>query len=685
MTLELRYRQHRLQTLSPLIGVLLLILMSTGLCYAGQRDIVVEAIHARPSDLWPRGEGHVVYAIPGTTEEEKGYEEPGGSFSPAVGSFGISIWVLDDKGKILQSSDSIPMNQIHQKYVWNSKASLPAILINTPEYTAVWQIRQTGSYTLQLTPKQGSHLALAVRSVGPAGGPVDILEWEKTRLTINAKWTVDVPKSSSLRVLGHEGDPQWMTTTSSHPHWKGDDGWGYAVFNVNFKGSSNFRIAARTASPSSSASIAPAVSSIHATLPDPQFMDSLNSQVTNLMMGLVKDQVRPGEPTNYPLPWLRDGAYTIVALARAGQLDQAKRLALYFAKNDFFGGFGPEADSPGLSLWAISVVSELAHDPAFDRAVWPDVTRKANLIVTMRHAMQPIYREPVGPIVPSHLTEPDLNLVCEPARDGLIIGRMDWGRPLLFVNAVSFRGLEGAAAIADRMNKVDDAIHWRQNSFQLKQAWLNIFDTPEHNNERTYISTLWPTWVGSQVLPRYSELLDAQWNQSHDSDGNFRQRPVWTYFDIAQAHQWLFLGRPDRAWMTLDWFLRNQSAPDLYTWWEGNGEENNFGRWQQVRGWVHPPNVTPHYWTAAEILLLQMDMLAYADLSDEHPTIVVGAGVRPEWLKSTMSVRSVTTEAGVVDWSWRNGQLSVVVHKSRSAVRAGKVFGESVPLTVTYD
>ena len=52
----------------------------------------------------------------------------------------------------------------------------------------------------------------------------------------------------------------------------------------------------------------------------PEFADALRAQIVTLQTGLVGDETRPGDPLNYPLPWLRDGAYVVVALARAGRL-----------------------------------------------------------------------------------------------------------------------------------------------------------------------------------------------------------------------------------------------------------------------------------------------------------------------------------------------------------------------------
>ena len=64
------------------------------------RQEVLAEMETRPGDPWPRGIGHVLLAVPGSIEKQKAYHEPGGSFSPEVGSFGVSIWITDPKGAI---------------------------------------------------------------------------------------------------------------------------------------------------------------------------------------------------------------------------------------------------------------------------------------------------------------------------------------------------------------------------------------------------------------------------------------------------------------------------------------------------------------------------------------------------------------------------------------------------------
>jgi hypothetical protein len=260
---------------------------------------------------------------------------------------------------------------------------------------------------------------------------------------------------------------------------------------------------------------------------------------------------------------------------------------------------------------------------------------------------------------------------------------MDNQRPLLFVNAVSYRGLLDAATLAVRVNQPADAKRWRAKAVQLKQAWEKAFKPPESENDRTYISSLWPTWVATSQKDALLQGLEARWTKLRDSQGGFRSTPLWTYFDVAEAHQWLFLNQPDRVWKTLLWFWDHQAAPGLYTWWEGNGEENTFHRWQLVRGWVKPPNVTPHYWTAAEMLLLQLDMLAYTDTASS-PTVVIGAGIPKTWLNQPMKVRGLSTVNGQVDWSWDGKQMNVQLRGQKVNVKLGRVFPSNTPLHIEY-
>src|SRR5207237_815796 len=109
----LRFRLRR-----PGLFAAAAVVLSQSLSAQSPRLEVIHAMLQRPNDPWPGGKGHVVLAVPGCAEASKGYHEPGGSFSPSFGSFGVSIWVTDSAGKIVATSDNLPFDEIQQRLVW---------------------------------------------------------------------------------------------------------------------------------------------------------------------------------------------------------------------------------------------------------------------------------------------------------------------------------------------------------------------------------------------------------------------------------------------------------------------------------------------------------------------------------------------------------------------------------------
>jgi hypothetical protein len=653
--------------------------------YDFARQAVLRAMAERPADPWPRGLGHVVLAFPGSRENEKSYLEPGGSFSPEVGSFGVSIWVVNGRGDLVATSDNLPLGAIQQHFEWAAPGIVPAIVTQNPWFQSTWTHPRAALWTLDLKGTGRSNLSLVIRSVGPAGGPITSLAWAGGELWINDRWSMRLEPAAAPVALGHEGDAGWVAHRSDATRWTGSDGWGYARFELRGAASSQLTITDHDPLPAPELSTLVVPTFPRVELPDPSFADGLHAQLAHLMMGLVGRETRPGEPLNYPVEWLRDGAYAEVALARAGQTVVARALASDFAERDFFGGFGPEADGPALSIWALEELALVLRDPGYDRAIWPHIYRKAEWILRMLSTAEPIHTVVSGPIVPAYLSAPDLSLVCDAAHDGLIMGRMDWRRPVLYVNAVNYRGLLDAADLADRVGAEREARAWRERAEALRHAWEAALPSPAFEDDRTFISGTWPSWIAAGSKTEFRAGLQARWDRMRSQDGSFRESPLWTYFEIADAHQWLYLDRPDRTWSTLRWFWTHQASPGLYTWWEGDGEENSFHQWGQVRGWVRPPYVSPHYWTAAEMLLLQLDMLAYVDRSDpRQPALIVGAGIPGDWTGQALAARGLLTALGSVDWEFRPGLMHVTVHGAPCAIRLGRAFDPHTRLQTDF-
>ena len=648
-----------------------------------QRQIVLDAMAARAGDPWPRWRGHVVLGIPGSPQTQKAYHEPGGSFSPAPGSLGIAIWFGGQDNAAMRMGDQLALVDIQQRYEWSAANAVPAVATRTPAYDCRWSMTGLDRWELQLAPSATNpqKLGLLLRSVGPAGEPVEHLAWDGRELIVNHRWVVRFDRSDVRVVLGDENTPGWLTAVNNATTCQSASGWGYARIDWPTGG---VRMTLRDTAPCFASPLPPSAvkSTLELDLPDESFAASLEAQAANLLMGLVGKQTCPGDPTNYPLAWERDGAYTVVALARCGQVATAKELAVYFAENDFFGGFGAEGDAPGSAINALVSVALISGDAEFQQWCWPHIKRKLGLIAEMLAAKEPLHKTWVGPIVPCHRGKDGLPIICQPACDGLIVGSMDLHYPVLYINAIAYRGLMQAMALARVLGRSDEIHEVPAMATRLRQAWLRNFENKELANERTYMASLWPTWIVEPNNAAFRAELQRRWLQEHGA-GTYPRRPLWTYFTLAEAHQWLFLERPDVVWKTLGYFWANQCSPGLFTYWEGETEENGFELWREIRGWVQPPHVTPHYWTAAEMLLLQLDMLAYVDESQAEPVLVVGAGVRPEWLKGRISVRGLPTSVGVVDWCYDNGELTVGLRGGqRVGVRAGSTFGPNIQVTV---
>ncbi|MER3423245.1 MAG: hypothetical protein C4293_08440, partial [Nitrospiraceae bacterium] len=130
---------------------------------------VRDQMQLRPADPWPRGSGHVVLAVPGSREIDKAYHEPGGSFSPSVGSFGVSLWLFDRNGTLIATSDSLSLAWIRQELIWNPAGRASGIMTETPYYRAEWTSTEPGRWRLRLRADLAplSHVVVAIRSVGP--------------------------------------------------------------------------------------------------------------------------------------------------------------------------------------------------------------------------------------------------------------------------------------------------------------------------------------------------------------------------------------------------------------------------------------------------------------------------------------------------------------------------------------
>ena len=330
-------------------------------------------------------------------------------------------------------------------------------------------------------------------------------------------------------------------------------------------------------------------------LPDQRFQTSMNAQIDHLMMSLIGRETRPGDPIFFYRAWQRQGSYITAALARAGDPHVSHVLSQYLATHDFGGGAGPEADAPGLAIWALTTSAAYIADPDHDQWLWPHILRKAQRIEDMLTTRAPIEESFVvpSPYDLQHGQSTRISVLAQPARDGLIVGRVGNEWPSFYVNAVSYRGLVAAAEFASQRGKRRDAARWRDQAVRYKQAGSTRFSAIPPTTSSQPVSL--QAGIGPTSLPGSLGQPLPSFRPTADDHTVAAQ--------LTRAHLALRSGRPDAVWAALHEMWDHQASPGLYTWdspspWTTDVADG----WQYIRGWHNRSAVSPDYETAALLL-----------------------------------------------------------------------------------
>lgn len=651
-----------------------------------------------PDWIWNRSDTHVILGVPGSHEGFKTPVEPGNSFSPGVGSYGVSTWIFAD-GR-LHAPELMPLSELEWSFAdsrvpvlrsrWRAGtvdvesrlfADGDAETNDIKNYLAV-SIRNPTSEPVRLT------FYLALRSFGAAGGPVRSLSFKDDRVLVNGApvlYPVTSPNGfgavsyaeaeTDISALLMRNELPLTDSVSDESTWAS----GALAYDLTLQPDetrhldfichvhANYSKLKWLKPPPKGASVAPQEdrftrswldqTTIELDVPDYRFRDAFFSQLTHLRMFTVYDEPRI-TPVSYPMWWLRDGAYVVTALDKGGYHDFAERAVRFVASRDAFGGFGAEGDGPSEGIWILSEHYLLTGSLDFLRDIYPDIERKANLLIQMLHTDVPITRKTEFR-TSQMLLSPDSDLMCLPADDGMIMGRMDGHFPILWINAFAWFGLTRAAMCAEALG--EDGNWFAREADQLRRTLTRRAPELFGKNDRDPNSAFWPTGWASREDEVIKRGFDQFWDTVRCPNGQYAREPMWTYFEAGQAHNYLLLGRPDRAWMTIEHFLTEHIAPGLYTYSEGNGDENSSLQWQRTRGWDRIRYVTPHGWTAAEVFLLLRDCL----VREEDNALIVGSGIPSSWLTEPFSVRNLPTYFGAVSvhYSPEKGTLDVEVER----------------------
>ncbi len=657
---------------------------------------------AHPDWIWNRSDTHTFVAVPGSHESFKTPVEPGNSFSPGPCSYGVSTWVFVD-GK-LHAPEEKPLADL--AWQWQ-EGGLP-VLISTwqagpiqvtsrlfadgnPDLYDIKDYLHIEIENHSIQPQQVK-VYLVIRSFGAAGGRLHSLAAKDDTLLVNGKPLVYLgDRNGRFGALSYDATHSDVSVCLRAGILPGateiidDSGWasGALEYSATLAAGAHkyfdfvFHLHAEHwmlswIQPPATIDYAVAESDflsryrsqlpVQLNLPDCRFVDCFGATLNQLYSFTVGDAPRIS-PLTYPLWWMRDCAYVVTAFDRAGLHDFARRACLDAVRIDAMTGFGGEADVPGEIIWMLSEHYLQTRDEDFLRTVWPFIKRKADLLVRARHTEVPI-RVPYEFVTQEWALSPVTDLFCAPAHHGLIVGRMDHHYPLYWVNAFAYMGLKRAAECAAELN--EDGSLYAAEAEGLREALHRHVPHPKTGfgtNERDVVAAIWPCeWSSADDEP-VRGVFNSWWNTTRCPSGVYNPEPLWTYFPVGEAHNYLLLGQRERAWQTMEWYFANQSAPGTYGWPEGERDENSaLLMWQKTRGWDRMHFVTPTGWTLSEMFLLLRDCL----VREEGDTLVLGLGVPAGWLDKPFAVANLPTHFGRVSYRYVPEERTVAVNVERS-------------------
>lgn len=382
-------------------------------------DTLVKA-KEHPDWIWPRSDTRVFLGEPGGPEGAKTTVEPGNSFSPGMASYGITWWLR--YGDRLFSPEEAPLEELTWEFeegwlpVIHCRTTVDCVNIHSELFQDGTCKDQSEAVTGRLrvtntgTRERSMELFLVLRSAGPAGGPVRSIETGKDGQSLwmekekNPMIGVDVKPCA---IGCGTGDPSADARKGIIPgaqRAEDENGWCYGIMQFSFSLKEKESWEVKLDCPIRSAGVVPDelpglqtyapekfeerkrqhlakwkewFRNLDVDVPDKAFKEAFYANLQHMLTALVGDQIRLA-PLAYPLPWMRDSVAIMRCFDLAGYHQLAESVSEICVRQDFFGGFCAEADSPGQAIWALVQHYRITKDTEWLKRVYPSIQRKCD-------------------------------------------------------------------------------------------------------------------------------------------------------------------------------------------------------------------------------------------------------------------------------------------------------------------
>ena len=411
-----------------------------------------------------------------------------------------------------------------------------------------------------------------------------------------------------------------------------------------------------------------------------RLVDIIRSNLAYILINKDKFGFQPGS-RSYERSWIRDGSMTSDALLKLGITEEPKKFLEWYSSYQYESGAVPcvvdtrgpdpvpEHDSHGQLIFACMEYFRFTNDTAFLRARWKNIAGAVNYIQSLRaQRMTPEYQDG------NDEKKAFYGLVTESiSHEGYSAKPMHSYWDNFFV----LKGLKDAAAAAAVLGKQKVEREYDSLAKAFRTDLYNSITLAMKNRNINYIpgcvelgdfdatSTSIALFPNGELKfipqPAFNATFDKYFDWFVQRAENKITWDAYTPYEIRNVGTFIYLGQKGRAHYLLDYFLKDQRPQGWNHWAEvvANGYRT-----------LRFIGDMPHTWVGSDYINAIRAMFAY-EIDDEH-SIVLGAGLKDDWIKEGLSVKNLPTHYGNLSYAITSQQSGIIRINISGTVSAHK-------------
>ena len=388
-----------------------------------------------------------------------------------------------------------------------------------------------------------------------------------------------------------------------------------------------------------------------------RYTQTMRAQLADILINRDGPAIQPGS-RSYSRSWIRDGSLTSTALLRLGHDQDVKEFIDWFAGYQYDNGKVPccvdehgatpvpENDSHGEFIYLVAEYYRHTGDKAELEKMWPHVAKAVAYMDSLRHERmtQPYTvgaNKPFYGLLPQSISHEGYS--AKPMHS-------------YWDDFFALRGFKDAAFIARELGKPEAAQFaqirnsFRANLFEsIRQVVIQrkidyipgSVELADFDATSTTIAVSPGGEAGHLPGPLLNRTFDKYFQEARMRAAGIKPWDSYTPYELRTVGVEVQLGQRARAHELLDFFFKGQRPEAWHQWAE-----------VVYRDAKTPKFIgdMPHTWVGSDYIRSFLDMLAYERESDS--TLVIGAGVRDEWVKEVPGIRvsNLSTEYGPLNF-----------------------------------